>query len=327
MNVSREETLRELRQQGRKEWRSYLPFPLELEWCACPICSKREAYTMMRFDQFGFPIGTVECQDCGFVYTNPRPTENFMNVFYEKYFWFFFQGHYKINEKFFQRQRTREWAALRFARWAPYLTSANSILEIGCGSGLFLDQVRRNFPTIASTGIEPDPKMAKYCRKELALDVHQGFFQSDTSDSRFDVIALFHVIEHLFDFTGLFQFIRKHLTPCGLVIMEAPNVDGGWRTVYMIQFSHLHIFSPRTIENLFIKNGFEALHISTLENELDESNLSVVGRIAKVPAEKLSLRDAEKSARIRAKFQHMSTVRVLRILRAWIRFAYFAGRR
>jgi SAM-dependent methyltransferase len=325
--MSREETLMALRQQGSKVWRNYLPFPLELEWCACPICSKCEAYNLMRFDQFGFPIGTVECQECGFVYTNPRPTENYMNAFYEKYFWFFFQGHYRINEVFLRRQRTREWAALRFARWAPYLSGANSILEIGCGPGLFLDQVRQNFPAIMTAGIEPDPKMAKYCRKELALDVHQGFFRSHKSDSRFDVIALFHVIEHLFDFTSLFQFIRKHITPSGLVIMEAPNVDGGWRTISMIQLSHLHIFSPRTIKNLFIKNGFEALQVRTLENDLDESNLSVVGRIAQVSAENLTMRNAMESARIRSRFQHMPTVRVLRIIRAWIRLAYFAVRR
>src|ERR1700722_12942971 len=119
--MSQEGTLAVLPQRIRKVWRSFLPFPLDLEWCDCPICSSSKANTLMTFDQFGFPIGTVECGECGFVYTNPRPTESYMRMFYEKYFWFFFQGRHRINERFFRRQRTREWAALRFARSAPYL--------------------------------------------------------------------------------------------------------------------------------------------------------------------------------------------------------------
>lgn len=310
-----------------KKWRTYLPFPLELESCACPICSSREGSTLMRFDQFGFPIGTVECQGCGFIYTNPRPTEKWMNAFYERYFWFFFQGRCKIGERFFRRQHTKEWAALRFGRCAPYLSQAKSILEIGSGSGLFLDQVRRNFPTIRTSGIEPDCKMVKYSREVLGLDVHQGFFQSYKSDSRFDVITLFHVIEHLFDLAGLFEFVRGHLAPGGLLIMEAPNVDGKWKTIYMIQLSHLHIFSPRTIKNLFAKTGFEVIRIADLENQLDESNLFVAGRIAAEPSERPFLRDPQESTRILTKFQKVPKNRSVRVLRAWVRLAYFAVRR
>ena len=132
--MSREETMAVLPQQVRKDWRSFLPFHLELERCSCPICSSGKANTLMHFDQFGFPIGTVECEGCGFVYTNPRPTESYMRTFYEKYFWFFFQGRHKLNERFFRRQRTREWATLRFSRSAPYLSGAKSVLEIGAGS-------------------------------------------------------------------------------------------------------------------------------------------------------------------------------------------------
>src|ERR1700722_5508666 len=119
--MPQEETLLALSRKAKESWRTFLPFPLDLERCVCPICSSGKADTLLGFDQFGFPIGTVECQECGFVYTNPRPTESYMRMFYEKYFWFFFQGRHRINERFFRRQRTREWAALRFARSAPYL--------------------------------------------------------------------------------------------------------------------------------------------------------------------------------------------------------------
>ena len=323
--MSQEGTL-VLSQRIRKTWRSFLPFPLVLEWCDCPICSSSKANTLMSFDQFGFPIGTVECGECGFVYTNPRPTESYMRMFYEKYFWFFFQGRHGINERFFRRQRTREWAALRFARSAPHLAGAKSILEIGAGSGLFLDQVRKNFPGISTAGIEPDPQMAKYCRDELRLDVHTGFFQDYPGRDVFDVIVLFHVIEHLFDFTSLFTFIREHLAPGGTVIIEAPNVDGGWKSIFMIQLSHLHIFSPRTIKNLLLSKGFDVIGVNCLENDLDKSNLMIVGRMAGELAGKLSPRDPQESDRIRTIFEQLPAIRALRVLRAWIRLAYFALR-
>ncbi len=325
--MSHEETMVVTPHQVRKEWRSFLPFPLELEWCACPICSSGKADTLMRFDQFGFAIGTVECRECGYIYSNPRPTEAYMKTFYERYFWFFFQGRHKLNERFFRRQRTREWAALRFSRSAPYLSGAKSVLEIGAGSGLFLDQVRKNFPGISTSGMEPDPQMATYCREELGLDVQQGFFQNYRGEGLFDVIVLFHVIEHLFDFRSLFQFIRKHLAPGGSVIMEAPNVDGEWKTVYMIQLSHLHLFSPRTIKNLFAVEGFETVKSVCLQNELDDSNLFIVGRLREGQEKTIAPGDAQESMRIRKKFQQMPTSRTLRVLRAWIRLGYFALRR
>jgi SAM-dependent methyltransferase len=325
--MSQEETVMALPQGTGKVWRSYLPFPLELERCACPICSSGKAETLMTFDQFGFPIGTVECEECGFVYTNPRPTPAYMKVFYEKYFWFFFQGRVKISERFFRRQRTREWAALKYSRCAPYLSKAKGVLEIGAGSGLFLDHVRKNLPGTSVAGIEPDPKMAEYCRNELKLDVQTGFFQDYQGKKVFDAIVLFHVVEHLFEFTSLFQFIRKHLAPGGVVIMEAPDVDGPWKTVYMIQLSHMHLFSPRTIKNLFLTKGFEVLQVSCLQGELDISNLFIAGRLGETPQEAPVPRDPEESMRIRARFQQMPASRMFLVLRAWVRLAYFALRR
>lgn len=325
--MSQEETLMALPQGVKKAWRSYLPFPLELERCACSLCSSNKFKTLMAFDQFGFPVGTVECEECGFVYTNPRPTEAYMKVFYERYFWFFFQGRHKINERFFRRQQAREWAALKFSRCAPYLSKAKSVLEIGAGSGLFLDQVRKNFPGTSVAGIEPDPQMSEYCRNELKLDVQTGFFQNYTDEKVFDAIVLFHVVEHLFEFTNLFQFIRKHLAPGGVVIMEAPDVDGPWKTVYMIQLSHMHIFSTRTIKNLFLAKGFEVLQVSCLQNPLDVSNVFIAGRLGETPREAPAPRDPQESIRIRKSFQQMPTNRALWVLRAWVRLAYFALRR
>jgi SAM-dependent methyltransferase len=324
--MPQEETLLALSRKAKESWRTFLPFPLDLERCVCPICSSGKADTLLGFDQFGFPIGTVECQECGFVYTNPRPTEPYMRAFYEKYFWFYFQGRHKTNERFFRRMRTREWAALRFSRCAPYLAGVRSILEIGAGSGLFLDQVRKNCPGISTAGIEPDPQMAKHCCEELGLDVQQGFFQDWRRDGIYDVIVLFHVIEHLFDFTSLFKFIRNHLAPGGIVIMEAPNVDGSWKTIYMIQLSHMHIFSLRTIKDLLSAKGFEVIEGSCLDNDFDESNLFIAGRLREGAEGSIAVRDPQESMRIRAKFQRLPTSRTLRVFRAWIRLAYFALR-
>jgi len=124
-----------------------------------------------------------------------------------------------------------------------------------------------------------------------------------------------------------FQFIRKHLAPGGVVIMEAPDVDGPWKTIYMIQLSHMHIFSPRTIKNLFLAKGFEVLQVSRLQNELDDSNLFIAGRLGEPPQETPAPRDSQESMRIRSRFQRMPTSRTFLVLRAWVRLAYFALRR
>jgi SAM-dependent methyltransferase len=306
--------------------RSYLPFPLEMESCACAICSRTDAKTLLTIDSFGFPTRTVECKQCGLVYVNPRPTKPYMENFYRKWFRFFYEGRRKVDEEYIRDKSWKEWDASRVRRYSAHLSGKKSVLDIGCGAGYFAAQVQQENPDCTVVGIEPDSMMARHASEKLKLKVHEGFFETFPSTDRFDAISAFHVIEHLFDLDKFFKFLRDHLQPEGVVIIETPNVAGSWKGIGLFHIAHLYTFSLRTITNLFLLNGFEVLQVSSLENDLDDSNLYLVARMMPETKPVSLTSDPEESARVAEKCDSVGKVRAVRVLRNWAKMGYFSLR-
>jgi SAM-dependent methyltransferase len=297
-----------------------LPIPLELESCPCPACASRDCTGLLNFDSFGFPIGTVECDSCGQVYSNPRPTRAYLEDFYASKYLYFYEGIRGVSQAYVRRHSLEELAAMRLRRYAEYLAPHTRLLDVGCGSGLFLAAVRRDFPEAAVAGIDPDPSAAVFCRQQLGLTVQQGFFETCTAPETWDVISAFHVLEHLHDLPAFFQAVRRSLRPGGLFFAECPNLDGSWRGIGMFHLAHLQAFSPRTLENLFLRFGFEVVAAEAIEHPLDPSNLFVVA--AARPGGGSPARDPAESERIRLRCRHVRAFRTARISRTWAKWAY-----
>jgi 2-polyprenyl-3-methyl-5-hydroxy-6-metoxy-1,4-benzoquinol methylase len=306
---------------------SYLPFPLEMEKCACAICSSSNARTLLTFDSFGFPTRTVECQKCGLVYVSPRPTRQYMEKFYTKWFRFFYEGRRKISEEYIRDKKWLEWDASRMKRYSGYLAGQRRVLDIGCGAGYFAAQVQTENVGTTVVGIEPDPMMASHCREKLKLHVYAGFFETFPSSDVFDVITAFHVIEHVFDLPEFLAFLRLQLRDGGVAIIETPNVTGSWNGIGMFHLAHLYTFSPRTITSLFLTHGFEILKSEPLENDFDHSNLCLIARKAEKPAQTSLLPvDERESEQIVAKCREIRSFRAERVVRNWAKVTYFGLR-
>ncbi len=299
-----------------------LPIPLKLESCPCPACASRDCTGLLAFDSFGFPIRTVECDGCGQVYSNPRPTRAYLEEFYASNYLYFYEGVRGISPQYVRRHRLEELAAIRLRRYADYLSPQTRLLDVGCGSGLFLAAVRRHFHETAVGGIDPDPSAATFCRQQLGLAVQQGFFEAYGASERWDVISAFHVLEHLQDLPAFFESVRRNLRPGGLVFAECPNLDGSWRGIGMFHLAHLQAFSPRTLGNLFRRFGFQVLAVEAIEHPLDPSNLFLVAAAPARPGSGLPVRDTAESERIRLRCRHIHALRPARIGRTWAKWAY-----
>jgi 2-polyprenyl-3-methyl-5-hydroxy-6-metoxy-1,4-benzoquinol methylase len=249
-----------------------------------------------------------------------------MENFYRKWFRFFYEGRRKVDDEYIREKKWREWDASRVKRYSVHLSGKKGVLDIGCGAGYFAAQVQTENPDCTVVGIEPDSMMARHAREKLNVDVNEGFFETFPSARRFDVISAFHVIEHLFDLNNFFQFLRDHLQPDGVVLIETPNVAGSWDGIGLFHIAHLYTFSPRTITELFSINGFEVIDVGPLENEMDDSNLYLIARM--MPARKLvsPTRDPDESVRIAEKCGSVGKIRAVRVLRNWAKMGYFALR-
>jgi len=104
---------------------------------------------------------------------------------------------------------------------------AESILEVGCGPGLFIDRVRSLYPTKQVKGLEVSQSSVQACR-ERGLDVESDTLEEFTheNEGRFDLVCAFQVLEHMPHPAGFLESAFRCLRAGGLFIVTVPNASG-----------------------------------------------------------------------------------------------------
>ena len=141
------------------------------------------------------------------------------------------------------------------------------ILDFGCGNGGFLKWAG----SVASyaVGIEIETRLKTYF-KENQLTVYNDI---DSIEDHFDVITLFHVLEHISDPVGLLKQLSKKLKEKGCIIIEVPNANDALLSLYENEpFSyftywspHLFFFSNATLKMVTDKSGLETNYIRQIQ--------------------------------------------------------------
>ena len=159
----------------------------------------------------------------------------------------------------------RDSAVLTVAALPP--GAGRRLLDVGCGSGEFLQRMR-SFGWEA-VGVEPDPVAAARARS-AALDVRDGLLvDAAFEDDFFDAIVLSHVIEHVHDPVELLRECRRVLRPGGVLKIMTPNLHSvghrrfgaDWRGLEPPR--HLHLFSSRSLSSCIRKAGLAVTEVRT----------------------------------------------------------------
>jgi 2-polyprenyl-3-methyl-5-hydroxy-6-metoxy-1,4-benzoquinol methylase len=152
--------------------------------------------------------------------------------------------------------------AMLNAKWRIELIrniqSSGKLLEVGCARGDFLQAAREWF---SAWGVEPNPELA--AASSQIAPVHRDIIER-TPWSDFDVVATFHVIEHVDSPRSFIRAAAERLKPGGLLVIETPNIDSlpykllkaRWR-----QFipEHYFFFEPKTIARLLSDFGLKTI--------------------------------------------------------------------
>ncbi|HET7037986.1 MAG TPA: class I SAM-dependent methyltransferase [Thermomicrobiaceae bacterium] len=230
-----------------------------LEEVACPLCGPSRTRTLFvaRDRLLGGPgaFPVTRCLCCGMVYLNPRPTAGALGAYYPDVY-------YPLKEE-------PDPTALAIARglctrvagWVERADASNpSVLDIGCGTGLFLREARERGWTVE--GIELSASAAAYARERFGLPVRQGTLaQTTLPNGAFDVITMWHVLEHLPDPLATLRQVQGALRPGGLLLLAVPNVASlearlfGRRWYSLDAPRHLYHFSPATVEAALRRAG------------------------------------------------------------------------
>ena len=140
---------------------------------------------------------------------------------------------------------------------------SGKLLEIGCARGDFLRVARESFD---ASGVEPNPELADSASQ--VAPVYRDVIER-TPWSGFDVVASFHVIEHVDSPRSFVRAAAERLKPGGLLVIETPNINSlpfkllrsRWR-----QFipEHYFFFSPNTMSRLLSEHGLRIESIITI---------------------------------------------------------------
>jgi 2-polyprenyl-3-methyl-5-hydroxy-6-metoxy-1,4-benzoquinol methylase len=196
----------------------------------------------------------VECRRCRMAYLDPLPPE-LGDAYYDQLGNPYYLSPDKLAGDYAASRFARECALLR--RFCPQ----GSILDVGCGTGAFLWQLRQRFGSdYQLMGIEVSRAALEYARQQ-GLEVHaDSLLTHDFKGQRFDGITFWAVLEHL---EHPFPFIRRAhdlLHPGGLCLALVPNRRSlamsllGPRYRYVLP-QHLNYFASVNLRQLFEKAG------------------------------------------------------------------------
>lgn len=137
-----------------------------------------------------------------------------------------------------------------------------SLLDIGSGTGDFLVIAKQN--DWAITGIEPNEKA-----KQIAINKGVCFVSStkDLDDNSFDLITMWHVLEHVIDLEEQITELKRILKSTGTIIIAVPNYnsfDAKYYNSFWAGFDvprHLWHFSKKAIQILFQRENLKVIKI------------------------------------------------------------------
>ncbi|TDN83454.1 ubiquinone/menaquinone biosynthesis C-methylase UbiE [Salegentibacter sp. 24] len=150
-------------------------------------------------------------------------------------------------------------------KWISQVSSGKKILDIGAGTGDFLIAARnKNFKI---SGIEPNAGARKLAlEKGIKLQPDLSFFKGNS----FNVISMWHVLEHIPDLDFQLNELYRLLEPNGIVVIAVPNFKSFDAKYYKENWAaydvprHLWHFSQNGISELFMKYNFRKLQTKPL---------------------------------------------------------------
>ncbi len=204
----------------------------------------------------------VECPQCGFRFTNPRPEADELARYYgsEDYTPHQAESQDVIDHLYRRVQRYTLWSKRRLM---ASLTDAppGRLLDFGCGTGEFLARCQR--AGWAVRGLEPDAQARTMAADRHGLTVEPPDRVDDLPAHHFDAITLWHVLEHVSDLDGTVQALKRTLAPTGTLVVAAPNwtaLDAQFYGAHWAGYDvprHLSHFRPRDLRRLFAQHGLK----------------------------------------------------------------------
>jgi len=232
---------------------------MDLEFINCPLCRGSDTKGLISIPPFCY----LQCKHCNLVYLNPRPSQNLINKLYRG------NEHCSIDV---QKDPTNE-KELYFFRFSSRLKDIKRfkkengrILDIGSSWGYFLTLAQDD--GWDAYGVEPSYTQARYAQERFNLKISINRLKEAQFTSRyFDVVSLWHVLEHVPHPVNELLEIKRILKENGLLAIEVPSLRRLKDDVSKNKFDferppqHLFYYNIKTLTKLLEKTGFSVIQV------------------------------------------------------------------
>lgn len=200
-----------------------------LEDIACYLCGSQDfdPFTDAWDDLTGKP-GTfhfVRCRQCGLVYQNPRIRQEYIGLYYDDEY----IAHRKkkgwgpltplYNRAMDKHDRQKAKLVARYTSLGP----SSRVLDIGCGAGTFLLKMQAlHGAGISGVDFKDLSDLPGFDR----IDFHHGpTGEQELPAKHFDLVTMWHYLEHDYDPPGTLAMARDLIKPDGTLVIEVPRLD------------------------------------------------------------------------------------------------------
>ena len=222
--------------------------------CEFPAPVTRE-YTGLRLHR---------CENCGFLFQPELPLEELRSKHDEDYF----EQLYDEASDTLGPQRRRE-ARIRLRWMRDQGCVGGRLLEVGAARGDFLAEAGQ--AGFVPLGIEPEAGAASEARRRSGVEVLVGWAEEvDLPPASFDVVCLWHVLEHIPRPRRVLEALHRALKPGGSLFCEVPNVSSvmaqaqGDRWAGLDPEHHVGFFGPETLRLALQSTGYATVEIDTI---------------------------------------------------------------
>jgi SAM-dependent methyltransferase len=238
----------------------------------CPGCGGNDS--VLSFVKRGFDY--MECSICGTLFQSPRASIEVFKRFYSESpssrYWaeVFFPSVAEVRrEKLFRPRVERILEVCSKKDFSP-----RTVVDVGAGCGIFLEEWNRRCPEVRVVAVEPSPKSAMICRSKGLEVVEEMAENVDKLNESADLVTCFEVIEHVYDTLFFVQSLAKLVRKGGYAVVTGLGCEGfDIQTLWEKSRSiwpphHINFLSLAGFEALFKRAGFSGVELLT-PGELD----------------------------------------------------------
>lgn len=265
----------------------------------CPVCGSPDIKNVLSVKDYTVSNETfviAECNSCSLRFTQDVPDAASIAPYYKSENYISHTNTSKgLINRLYQSVRKRTLKQKRRLIERASGIKKGRLLDVGSGTGAFANEMQQAGWQV--TGLEPDADARAVGKQSYNIDLADigQFYQ--LRESSYDVITMWHVLEHVHDLQGYIAKLKLLLTENGKLFIAVPNYTSKDAAAYKEQWAaydvprHLYHFSPRSMQVLMEKHGlrilqhkpmwYDSFYVSMLSSKYIHGKPNLVGAFFK----------------------------------------------